>query len=167
MRKASIPILAAAVIGLVLVGLSASFCPTPILIWNASASVPVGLYLADSGTPKRGDFVLVHTPNSIAELAAERGYLPIGIPLIKHIAAGAGDAICASNLTVSINGKTIAHQLATDRAGRSLPRWNGCRRLNLDEYFLLAEAPDSFDSRYFGSVTGNQIIGRLVPLWLE
>jgi len=156
-----------AVVGVALIVFSIALRPMPLVVWNASASVPVGLYVRASGTIKRGDFALVRTPDAAAMLAAERGYLPVGVPLVKHIAAVAGDDVCVLNLAVSVNGKTVAHQLSADRAGRSLPRWNGCRRLNQGEYLLLADAPDSFDSRYFGPVPSANIIGRLVPLWAE
>ncbi|MDD4616377.1 MAG: conjugative transfer signal peptidase TraF [Alphaproteobacteria bacterium] len=167
MRKASVPIFVAALTGAALIGFSAGVRPTPIVIWNASASVPVGFYRVVSGAPKRGDFVLVRTPESPAKLAYERGYLPVGVPLVKHLAAIAGDYVCISNSTVQINGAAVARQLKTDRAGRPLPRWAGCRLLERDELFLLADAPDSFDSRYFGPVKSDRLIGRLVPLWTE
>lgn len=167
MRRASVIALAVAGFGMALIGVSIVLHPVPLLVWNASASVPVGLYRAAFGAPERGDFALVRTPDSVAMLAAERGYLPIGVPLIKHITAVVGDDVCALDSTIFVDGIASAHQLETDRAGRSLPRWNGCRRLDRDEYFLLAEAPDSFDSRYFGPVSRSSIIGRLVPLWVE
>ncbi|RVC82503.1 S26 family signal peptidase, partial [Mesorhizobium sp. M2A.F.Ca.ET.046.02.1.1] len=40
--------------------------------------------------------------------------------------------------------------------------------LTKDEVFLLGnETNRSFDSRYFGPVPAQKIIGRLVPLWTE
>lgn len=153
--------------GIALIVLPAVIRPVPALVWNASASVPVGLYLSVSGTPQRGDFVLVRTPERLEKLATERGYLPAGVPLVKRVAAMEGDHVCAHESTVSINGKTVARQRETDRAGRNLPRWSECRTLGYDEVFLLTDAPDSFDSRYFGPVNSTAMIGRLEPLWTE
>jgi len=167
MQKPSVFMLATAITGIALVGFGAALHRMPILVWNASASVPIGLYRVISGAPKRDDFVLVRTPDSVKMLADERGYLPVGVPLVKHIAAVVGDDVCALNLAVTINEKVVARQLESDRAGRPLPHWNGCRKLDQDEYFLLTEAADSFDSRYFGPVARANIIGRLVPLWTE
>ena len=167
MRKVAVLALAVAIIGVALVGFSASLRPLPLLVWNASASVPVGLDRAAPGVPHRGDLVLVCTPDSVATLAAERGYLPAGVPLIKHVAAVAGDDVCVSGSAVFINGVVVARRLKADRADRPLPRWNGCRRLDRNELFLLADAPDSFDSRYFGPVMRANFIERLVPLWVE
>lgn len=141
--------------------------PVPALVWNASASVPVGLYRLASGTPQRGDFALVRPPESAALLAAERGYLPAGVPLVKRVAATAGDHVCARKMSVSINGEPVARQRKSDRAGRALSPWNECRMLGRGEVFLLADAPDSFDSRYFGPLNSTALIGRLVPLWTK
>lgn len=139
---------------------------TPRLVWNASASVPVGLYLVLSGKPSRGDLVLVHTPDSVRQLAAERGYLPADVPLIKRIAAAGGDVVCATGNMISINGRAAAGRLARDGIGRLLPGWSGCHRLDSGEVFLLMQGvTDSFDSRYFGAVPATMIIGRLAPLW--
>lgn len=167
MRKPAALPLAVTLAGIVLIGFSAAAHPTPQLIWNASASAPIGLYRVVSGAPERGGFVLVRIPKSIEKLAAIRGYLPAGVPLIKRIAAVAGDDICAFDGAIIVNGEIIARQRKMDRAGRSLPRWNECRELVQGEFFLLGDAPASFDSRYFGLVTSARVIGRLAPLWID
>lgn len=165
MKTSSVSILAIAITSIGLIGSSTVAHPRPAIIWNASASVPVGLYRVASGIPKLGDLVLVRTPDFLRTLADKRHYLPSGVPLVKRVAAISGDVVCASNLTVFINGKQVVRQLKADHAGRPLPHWKACQKLAPDEFFLLAEAPDSFDSRYFGPVKNVHIIGRLVPLW--
>lgn len=167
MKRPAVLPLAAMLAGIALVGFSAIAHPQPRLVWNASASVAVGLYRVVSGAPERGDFVLVRLPKSIEKLAAVRGYLPAGVPLIKRIAAVAGDDVCAFDGAIIVNGEIVARQRKVDRAGRSLPRWNECRELVQGEFFLLGGAPDSFDSRYFGPVSTAQVIGRLAPLWTD
>lgn len=154
-------------IGLGLLGLAALARPAPLIIYNASASAPRGFYrVLPIGVLHRGDLVLVRTPIAVRRLAAERGYLPATVPLVKRIAALTGDTICAIDRAVSINGRHLADQLAADRMGRPLPHWTGCRTLHSGEIFLLmAGVPDSFDGRYFGPVQISAVIGRLVPLW--
>jgi conjugative transfer signal peptidase TraF len=145
---------------------SATLVPTPRLIWNASASVPIGFYWRVAGAPSRGDLVLARAPLWARRLAAERHYLPINVPIVKQVAAVAGDVVCASGDAVSIDGRLVAHRLASDRMGRPLPQWEGCETLGAGEFFLLmADVPDSFDGRYFGVTERRDIIGRLVPLW--
>lgn len=166
MKKTALVALLAAASGVALIGISA-IAHAPLLVWNASASAPIGLYRVVSGALKRGDLVLISPPKSIAKLAAERRYLPAGVPLIKRIAAMGGDDVCVFNGVVIINGDVVVYQLEYDRQGRLMPRWNECRVLDADEIFLILPPTNSFDSRYFGPVPRTQITGRLVPLWTE
>lgn len=141
--------------------------PVPLLVWNGSASAPLGLYRRAPATAlKRGDLVLAWPPDRAQRFAAERGYLPETVPLTKRIAALAGDRVCANRRRILINGDVVAVLLAADRQGRPLPGWTGCRDLAPDEVFLLmAEVPQSFDGRYFGPIQTSAILGKLVPLW--
>lgn len=142
--------------------------PVPRLVWNASASVPVGLYSArPAGDVKLGDLVAAHAPAPVARLMAERGYLPLRVPMLKHVAAVAGQRVCRFGLTVSIDGERVAKARLHDRAGRLLPSWNGCRTLGSGDVFLLNPASAaSFDGRYFGPVPARGIVAVLTPLWL-
>ena len=155
-------------LGVIAIGASAIFHPAPFLVWNASASVPVGLYLrAPAATIRRGDLVLARLPKAAGRMAADRGYLPAAVPLVKPIAATAGDTVCAIGDSVSIDGREVARRLETDSKGRPMPSWSGCRTLQSGEVFLLAKGvPDSFDGRYFGPIKRSQIVGKLVPLWI-
>lgn len=140
---------------------------TPWLVWNASPSAPIGCYWVEAPGPLRvGDMVLALPPEWAGRLAAERGYLPAGIPLVKRVAAVFGDTVCAVGAEIRIGGRSAARRLWADRKGRPMPNWTGCRSLGPDEVFLLMQAvPDSFDGRYFGPTERKEIIGRLVPLW--
>lgn len=143
--------------------------PLPLLVWNTSASAPIGLYLVQPHVlPNHGDMALIDPPASAAKLAVERGYLPPGVPLVKRIAAVSGDTVCAIGPVIFIDGKQLAERLATDALGRPLPVWQGCRILGDGEVFpLMAAVPDSFDGRYFGPVSASQVLGRLVALWTD
>lgn len=153
-------------LGLAAFGFAAFADPAPRLVWNASASAPTGLYWVDHAVPMLGDLVLAELPPRAQRLAAERGYLPEGVPLVKRVSALAGDTVCVIGITVFINGQSVAEQLARDRRGRPLPRWSGCRPLADDEVFLLmADVADSFDGRYFGPARRGAILGTLLPLW--
>ncbi len=142
--------------------------PASRLIWNASASVPIGLYLARPVKRlRRGDLVAAHAPLPIARLMAERGYLPVRVPMLKQVAAVGGQQVCRSGTRILIDGKPVAGARAFDRAGRALPAWQGCQRLAADEVFLLNPAvPDSFDGRYFGPLKRRAIAAILVPVWI-
>jgi conjugative transfer signal peptidase TraF len=141
----------------------------PLIVFNATASAPIGFYRVHPPAPLRlGALVLVETPQSVRALAAARGYLPASAPLVKRVAARSGTTVCAHDGAIAIDGRRVAVQKKTDGRGRRLPLWLGCRRLAADEIFLLmADVPDSFDSRYFGPVRTSAVIGRLSPLWLH
>ena len=159
--------LAVGALGLGLIGSVVLAKPRPLVIYNASASAPIGFYRVLPLTALwKGELVLVSTPRSVRQLAAERDYLPASVPLVKRIEALGGDTVCAHDRDVTINGHYVARQLAADSLGRPLPDWSGCQTLGPHQVFLLMKGvPDSFDSRYFGPVPTRSIIGRLLPLW--
>lgn len=151
---------------LVVIG-SAIAPPTPRLVWNASASAPLGLYRVSPATvPRRGDMALARVPLAYRRLAAVRHYLPENVPLVKRVAGSSGDRVCAAGALLTVNGTIVARRLSHDQHGRAMPRWRGCRVLRAGEYLLLmVERPDSFDGRYFGVTSGADMIGQARLLW--
>ncbi|MBU6298653.1 MAG: S26 family signal peptidase [Alphaproteobacteria bacterium] len=140
---------------------------SPCLVWNVTASAPVGLYAVSPAEPLRiGELVLAEPPASARQLAANRGYLPEHVPLVKRIAALERDRICSIGNRILIDDRAVAIRLAFDTHHRPLPAWYGCRALGRGEVFLLmADVPDSFDGRYFGPVERSAILGKLRLLW--
>jgi conjugative transfer signal peptidase TraF len=156
-----------AILAVTALGVTVIARPIPRLIWNVTASAPVGLYRVMPATDlRRSDYVLAWLPHAARQLAAARGYLPVDVPLVKRVAALAGDTVCREEARVTINGIAVATALAADNFGRPLPHWSGCRTLGQTQVFLLMPSvPDSFDGRYFGPIATSAIIGKLVPLW--
>lgn len=152
--------------GLALLGVGAFTDPSPWLVWNASASVPRGLYLRDSQGFARGDLVLARLPDEVRGFAATRGYLPEDVPLVKRVAALQGDTVCVIANDIFVNGKDVARRRGRDGQGRPMPESQGCERLGTNDVFLLMQdVPESFDGRYFGPIDRALVIGRLEPLW--
>jgi conjugative transfer signal peptidase TraF len=136
------------------------------LLWNASASAPIGLYLIKSGEPLEvGDMVAARAPDGARQLAAKRGYLPSGVPLVKRIAAVAESRVCAKQARITVDGRTVARRKKHDAKGRPMPWWTGCRVLQPSQLLLINRAPGSFDSRYFGPVDRSAILGKAGLLW--
>jgi conjugative transfer signal peptidase TraF len=153
--------------GLVLIALPATGILPPLLLYNPSASAPLGWYRIEAiDGISRGDLVAANLPNEAAEFAAQRGYLPSGIPVIKTVRALEGDRVCQADGLLQINEMPAVRALPADKAGRPLPSpWKTCQQLQADEVLLLSDrTPDSFDGRYFGTVLKTDILGKAIPL---
>ena len=161
-----LPILAPATAALL--AMASSQHSRPRLLWNVTASTPIGLYLEQVDVaPKRGDLVVVRPDPALARWMVARGYIGKSVPLVKRVAAAAGARVCRAGVNLSIDGLTVATALDRDHLGRPLPTWSGCTVLQRDQLFLLNPAPTSLDGRYFGPTSSSAVVGRAVPLWLS
>jgi len=140
----------------------------PMLIYNPSESAPRGWYAVRATTVVSDRrYVLVRLPPTVQQLAGQRGYLPMGVPLVKNVAASVGDEVCERDGLVQINGVAVAVALPRDGAGREMVAWSGCRRLGDGEVFLVSTTSGaSFDSRYYGPMERDAVIGEAIPLWI-
>ena len=148
------------------VGLSAFFHPLPKLIWNPSASVPIGFYaVRPAGALQVGELVAVRPPGALASFLDERHYLPKGAPMLKRILALPGQTVCRDR-AITVDGIAMGDALQRDSRGRPLPVWRGCQRIPDGNVFLMnRQSADSLDGRYFGLLPVTAIVGRADPLW--
>jgi conjugative transfer signal peptidase TraF len=137
----------------------------PLLLSNASHSVPTGLYGVVPRAPAKGELAVIRLAGPVQALAVERGYLGAGALVIKPVAALSDDVVCRHGATVTVNGLPMARARDADGFGRPLPRWSGCVTLAAGEVFVLSTVPDSFDSRYFGAVVAQHIVGTGWAIW--
>ena len=175
--RARIVVATLATIGFAALAWAAFVSPLPRLTYNPSDSVAVGWYRIEPFDPRTASrprplsvdsIVLMPLPDRAAMLAAQRGYLPTRVPLLKRVGAVAPQHVCIVAGQVRIDGVPVAAALPADRLGRPLPSLQLCRRLQPGELFLLsATNPASFDSRYFGPVSAFAVIGVAHPIWLE
>lgn len=147
-----------------------SFVPTPLrLVWNASASVAVGLY--DLDAPRHlavGDLVAVMPDKPLSDFMVERGYIGRGVPLMKHVAALPGQEVCRTGTAITVDTVLLGNALDRDKRGRELPVWQGCRRIADGDIFLMnPDVPDSLDGRYFGPIQAVSVIGKATPLYTD
>ncbi|WP_443089265.1 S26 family signal peptidase [Xylophilus sp.] len=165
-----------ACMGFALAGLAAPVAlPPPVrIVFNPSDSVARGWYLVDAlngasslrGTLRAGSIVLARLPAGVAAFAAQRGYLPQGVPILKRVGAVAPQAVCALDRLVWIDGVPVAAALTRDGAHRPLQPWPYCRALVDGELCLLSDTnPASFDSRYFGPIDAVAVLGIARPMW--
>ena len=164
----SITILAASIASAALATSAIIDLPKP-LLWNASASAPIGLYAVQPAEDLEvSDLVVIVPPPELATFLAARGYLPKGVPLLKRVLALTGQTVCRDGLDVLAYGVSVGRARIRDHAGRELPVWHGCRRIADGELFLMNwDAPDSVDGRYFGAFPQSSVIGRALPVWTD
>ncbi len=163
-----------AILAVMALGVGATTLPQlddrpPWVVWNASASVPIGLYaIAATTEVYSGDLVVVRPPEPLAGFLADRGYLPRGVPLLKHVAALAGQTVCRIGRRVTVDAIEMGDARERDGRGRALPVWEGCRVIGQYEVFLMnPRSADSLDGRYFGPLPAASIVGRAIPLWVN
>lgn len=158
--------LLATVFGVGAVLVAGVFEPAYQLRYNASTSAPLGWYLR---TPPRdlsvNRWVFARLPHDVAAMAARRHYLPQTVPVLKQVAAVAGQTVCAHDGALYIDGLRVARARTIDGAGRGLAPWQGCRPLRADELMLLNPGDTSFDGRYFGPILREAVLGNALPLW--
>jgi conjugative transfer signal peptidase TraF len=140
--------------------------PRAVLAYNPTPSAPRGFYrLTDPKRLVTGDLVVSRLPADVAALADLRRYIPSQVPVLKRIAATAGDVVCRRGAVVFIDGAQAGLALLRDHAGRPLPTWSGCQILAASQVFLLNPARLSFDGRYFGPTSRALILSKARPLW--
>ncbi|MCY1665010.1 conjugative transfer signal peptidase TraF [Rhizobium sp. SL86] len=148
----------------------ASFIPTPLrVVWNASASVPIGLYdLAPTQSLEAGDLVALLPDKPLADFMVERGYIGRGVPLLKRVMALQGQEVCRTGLAITADHVPLGEALEHDRLGRALPVWQGCRKIAQGDLFVMnPEVPDSLDGRYFGPIPARAVIGKATPIYTD
>jgi conjugative transfer signal peptidase TraF len=150
------------------IALSTAIDMPTLFLWNASPSAPIGLYHLQS-IDHLGPRVLVAVapPDPIAAFIAERGYLPVDVPLLKHVAGLPGQIVCRIGRSITVDGGALGEAQQIDSLGRPMPVWQGCRRITSDEVFLMnPEAENSLDGRYFGPIPRSAILTAAIPIWI-
>src|SRR3546814_18990910 len=69
--------------------------------------------------------------------ASARRYLPANVPLIKRIAAAAGDRVCATGAGVAVNDIEVDTRPDREAEGRPMPHLSGCLVIGRGQPLLL------------------------------
>jgi conjugative transfer signal peptidase TraF len=141
---------------------------------NLTPSEPLGLWRIVR--PDRpilvGDMVFICPPDTAAMREARvRGYLRVGLcagrvaPLIKTVAATSGQVIEIHD-DVRIDGRPLPHSRVArlDGQGREMMHYDG-GVVPPSMVFLHSDFPGSFDSRYFGPLPMDGILGLAQEVW--
>ena len=153
---------------LLLLLLSSKFgWPLP-LLFNATISMPRGVWLLqEHDAPHRyraGDVVSVRGFYRSRQFGCPKE----GQTLLKYISAVPGDRVCLDDTSLRVEGNdglTWRKRELDAEQTRHQVTW-GCRELGAHEYIITTPEPLSCDSRYFGSVRDNLIRGTATPLFV-
>lgn len=140
---------------------------TPLYVWNASDSVPIGLYrLRSAGKLFVTELLAIQPPEPLVNFLDLNGYLPAGVPMLKRVLALPGQTVCRNELTVSVDAIEVGEARDRDGRGRPLPTWQGCHVVGEGELFVMNwQSADSMDGRYFGLLPASAVLGRVLPVW--
>lgn len=140
------------------------------IVVNPSPSIAVGFYLVkfNERTPERGGYVAFDPDSSAGWYAYRMGWIREGAPYLKRVYGLPGDRVCVTRSAVSVNGVVLGAVRAKDSNGRVIPRAiDGCLVVPAGRFFPMGDgASNSYDGRYYGTVSNNMIRGRVAPLWV-
>lgn len=119
---------------------------------NASASLPLGIYLKTSRAITNGSFVVFH-PTAAQQLLVSK-YVK-DIPLMKRVAALPGQAY------------QLPPASDTDSKGRPVTAFEPITGIvPANHLVVVGNTKFSLDSRYLGFVPQSSIVDTITPLWV-
>lgn len=138
--------------------------------FNYTNSMPIGFYIKiKTSTIRDGDIVAACLPDDIALIGMRNHYLARGsckngsVPVLKKLIAVPGDSVSLNNQFITVNGISyLAPRQPKDNHGHRVEKiFKNKRYSHTSMYWLYgANDPfDSWDSRYYGGVTRQHIIG--------
>jgi conjugative transfer signal peptidase TraF len=142
---------------------------------NLTPSYPLGIWRIQPTDREAviGDLVFICPPDTPAfVLGVERGYLPTGscpsgtAPLIKTVVAVGGQIVEIED-TIVIDGIELPNSSvrSTDADGRPLSPFVG-GQVPPGSVFLHSDFGGSYDSRYFGPLPTDGILGLAAPVFV-
>ena len=163
-------------IGICVLFITALYFETDLLFINTMGSLPKGIYLRIPTFGNRyrcGDIVVYEPPQDVISFAFERGYVTDvnHVSFMKHIGALAGDCYAVTikePYVFAVNGKYVSMVQTKDSLGRELPIMHGLHTVGKDEFLPVSVyAENSFDGRYTGTVSKDNIQARVIPFIVE
>lgn len=126
--------------------------PSLVYLWHKSEGIPQA---------KTGDYVVALMPDSGMKVGARTGDR-----IVKKVMAVTGDRVRIAGTELWINGvHTDRLWLAKSLPDRAPGDFDRDEVLGEGELFLMGTTKESFDSRYWGTVHREAIIGSAIPLF--
>lgn len=127
-----------------------------ILVLNSDKCIPGSVFVVDTRQKhvNSGELVMFMSPQT--------DILPSGINIIKLVAGVQGDRVEVGQFSVSNNSHKFPAPI--DSAAKALNidtrTLTGTRTVEKDRLFVLGTLAGSYDSRFFGPIKTQQVIGR-------
>lgn len=128
------------------------------LTYSRDESLPYHVWINDwfSGAYNKGDYVIV-------DYAKKDEFFPYA-RLIKEITCASGDEIRRVDNGIFCNNIWLGNVLQTAKNGKPLPQLQFNQIIPKNEYFLSGTHERSYDSRYFGLISDDMFIRKVIPL---
>lgn len=126
---------------------------------NTSLPYRLWVTLAFDDSVQAGNYVAFRTGPK-----AKRFFEP-GTRFVKKVAAGPGDHVVVHSGTVRINGQVVADLPLAPALDKPLAAFNRDLVISTGHYWVMGTDPRSYDSRYWGTISADRIIGQSYPLW--
>ena len=136
---------------------------------NITTSLPPGIWKINTNYTeiKKGDYIWFRPSQKIINLSIEKGLFSKPIPFLKQVIGRPGDVYRFENNALVLNDcklkKIIRKEIGSK--GLAMPMIPP-GKVPRNHYFVITSHPLSFDSRYFGPVAGNNIIGIAKPIFV-
>lgn len=114
---------------------------------------------------KRGDAIVFRTDDRTGP------YYQPGVRFAKYVRGTAGDRVVIDpSGKVHVMGRgyyfsSALEQPVVQRLGRGMEDFKKDYTLASGAYFVMGTLPHSFDSRYWGPVRGDQVVGKALLVW--
>lgn len=139
-----------------------------VVLYNRTASLPLGFYLRIPFAASRGDLVTYDPPEDVLAFSYAHGYMEHEKAIfLKRIGAMAGDTYGVDkNGNFYVDGNYVGPVSITDSKGKPLPQIERgvLHTVPEGEFLPLGDSTQSFDGRYTGTVSLSRIQSRVVPL---
>ena len=153
---------------ILLVVVSISKCFSMYFFIQITDSMPKGLYYKKNlDKIMIGDIAVFSPPDNAKQIIYERGWLLKNLEcnLMKPVVAIENDVVKISITDgLLINNKYFGPVKSYDSKGLPLTVFQGQRKIQKEEFFFASSyCPNSFDSRHFGPIKKNALIGIAEP----
>lgn len=123
--------------------------------FGSDKCLPGSVFVVEIGAkPKVGQLALFKSPKT--------DLLPEGLNIIKIVAGGPGDSVDVTPYTVvnGIHRYSAPIESAAKFLNADINTLVGTKRVEPDRYFMLGIYPGSYDSRFFGTISKERMVGR-------